>query len=287
MIGRWVVASRWKLRPSALDRKWARAAAVTILVLGTMAFSWARFVEPDLVKLTRVIVETEKLDPGERFVICFISDAHVESFGRREKKALKLVEPEKPNLILLGGDYLNDRSSRATDALARFLEGLGSSAPLVAVKGNWDLWFADPSNVFTRSDVVLVERRGWRKGRVVVRGVPYLDERTISEAVERMDGAEFNICLHHSPCLIEEAARAGFDLYLCGHTHGGQVRLPFYGALVTLSRHGKKYELGRYEVGGMTAYVTSGLGVEGGPAPRVRFLCRPEVVMVEIVGSPR
>ena len=285
VVGRWVLGSRWKPRPSALDRKWARRGSVAVLVFGTIACSWGRFIEPYLVKLTHLTVETEKLAPGERFVLCFVTDAHIESFGRREEKALRLARETNPDLILLGGDYLNNRSARAKKALARFLKGLEACAPLVAVKGNWDLWFADPSEVFARSNVVLVERRGWRKGRVVVRGVPFLDEKTLSEVAARMDKSKFNICLHHSPCLVEEASRAGFDLYLCGHTHGGQVRLPFYGALVTLSRYGKRFELGRYEVEGTTAYVSSGLGLEGGPAPRVRFLCRPEVVVVEVVGA--
>ena len=261
--------------------------AVGVLTCSALAFSWARLVEPGLVKLTRLTVETEKLAPGERFVMCLITDTHLDSFGRRERRALKLAREAAPDLILLGGDYLNDRSERARDALASLLQGLESYAPVVAVKGNWDLWSAYSSAVFARSDVVSLERCAWRKGAIVVRGVPFLDDKRVHQAAESIDPGEFNVCLHHSPCLVEEAAEAGFDLFLCGHTHGGQVRLPFYGALVTLSRHGKKYELGRHELGAMTAYVSSGLGVEGGPAPRVRFLCRPEVVVVEILGASR
>ena len=82
--------------------------------------------------------------------------------------------------------------------------------------------------------------------------------------------------------MIPQAARAGFVLYLTGHTHGGQVRLPVYGALVTLAVHGKRFECGRYELPeGMTAYVSRGLGLEGGHATRVRFMCSPEVVLLE------
>jgi predicted MPP superfamily phosphohydrolase len=73
------------------------------------------------------------------------------------------------------------------------------------------------------------------------------------------------------------------DLYLCGHTHGGQVALPLYGALVTLSKFGKKYESGMYTVGDTILYVNRGIGMEGGLTPKVRFLARPEITVFDIV----
>ena len=73
------------------------------------------------------------------------------------------------------------------------------------------------------------------------------------------------------------------DLYLCGHTHGGQVALPLYGALITLSKFGKKYESGMYESNGTILYVNRGLGLEPKPAPQVRFFARPEITVFDIV----
>ncbi len=72
------------------------------------------------------------------------------------------------------------------------------------------------------------------------------------------------------------------DLYLSGHTHGGQVRLPFYGAVFTASYYGKKYEMGQYQLGPATLYVSRGIGMAGGLIPRVRLLCPPELVLVEL-----
>jgi uncharacterized protein len=71
-------------------------------------------------------------------------------------------------------------------------------------------------------------------------------------------------------------------LQLSGHTHGGQVRLPFYGALFTASLYGKVFEAGRYKLKDLTLYITRGLGLEGAGAPRVRFLCPPEITLWEI-----
>ena len=80
-----------------------------------------------------------------------------------------------------------------------------------------------------------------------------------------------------------EADQARVDLFCAGHVHGGQVGLPLYGALVTLSRHGKRYEAGLYQAGPMRMYVSRGIGMEGGSAPRVRFCSRPEIAVIEAV----
>ncbi len=92
------------------------------------------------------------------------------------------------------------------------------------------------------------------------------------------------LLLYHTPDLAPEAAAAGIDLQLSGHTHGGQVRLPLFGALYAASLYGKRYEVGRLSEGGLTLYVTRGVGLEGKGAPRVRFLCPPEIVLWELGG---
>jgi uncharacterized protein len=95
----------------------------------------------------------------------------------------------------------------------------------------------------------------------------------------------FTILLYHTPDLAPEAAASGIDLQLSGHTHGGQVRLPGYGALFTASLYGKRFESGRIEEDGLTLYVTRGIGMEGKGAPRVRFMTPPEITLWEISGS--
>jgi predicted MPP superfamily phosphohydrolase len=91
--------------------------------------------------------------------------------------------------------------------------------------------------------------------------------------------------LYHTPDLAPEAAEAGVDLQLSGHTHAGQVRLPGYGALYAGSLYGKRFEAGRIRVGEMTLYVTRGIGLEGKGAPRVRFLAPPEIILWELTGA--
>jgi hypothetical protein len=115
---------------------------------------------------------------------------------------------------------------------------------------------------------------GLRCTRERSRDVPRL-RRLLATA----SGDSFTVLLYHSPDLMPEAVELGVDLYLCGHTHGGQIRLPLFGALITSSDFWKRYEMGRYEENDTTLYVSRGLGMEGLGAPRARFLSPPEVIV--------
>jgi predicted MPP superfamily phosphohydrolase len=94
--------------------------------------------------------------------------------------------------------------------------------------------------------------------------------------------AKPHIVLGHAPDFA--MARPPAELLLAGHTHGGQVRLPGIGPLMTLSRAPRKWADGASEVAPGTLLVTSrGIGMERGGAPRLRFLCRPQVILVDLV----
>ncbi len=110
------------------------------------------------------------------------------------------------------------------------------------------------------------------------------DRATLAQMMTKAPDGGLKLLLTHSPDIAPEAAEAGFDLYLCGHTHGGQIRLPLIGALLSSSQLGKRFVMGRYQVKGMTLYTSRGLGMEGLGAPRARFLCPPEIILWEIGG---
>ena len=122
---------------------------------------------------------------------------------------------------------------------------------------------------------------------VQVCGVAFDREEKIASLLGSARKEELTVFLHHWPDEIHTAAEGGVDLYCAGHTHGGQVALPFYGALVTLSQFGKQFEGGLYKVGGTWLNVNRGIGMEGGRAPRVRFCARPEVTVIEVIPEPR
>ena len=91
------------------------------------------------------------------------------------------------------------------------------------------------------------------------------------------------VVLSHTPAVVLEASRRGLEAVLAGHTHGGQVRLPFFGPPITLSRVPRAVAAGGlHELDGRRIYVSRGIGWEHGHAPRVRFLCPPEVTLLEL-----
>jgi predicted MPP superfamily phosphohydrolase len=117
---------------------------------------------------------------------------------------------------------------------------------------------------------------------------PFEDAPRLEQVLETSAGDNFTILLYHTPDLAPNAANTGkIDLQFSGHTHGGQIRLPGIGALFAGSLYGKRFEAGRQAVGGLTLYVTRGIGLEGKAAPRVRFICPPEIILWEIDGEAK
>ncbi|HEY4690654.1 MAG TPA: hypothetical protein VIK33_15170, partial [Anaerolineae bacterium] len=114
---------------------------------------------------------------------------------------------------------------------------------------------------------------------------PSIDGPRLEKVIGEMSSESYTILLYHTPDLVPQAARHGIDLVLCGHTHGGQVRLPIFGALFTGSVYWKRYEMGEYREGGTTMYVSRGIGMEGKGMPRMRFLCPPEIELIELRGT--
>ncbi len=265
--------------------------------IGTLLVIYAFFFEPQSMVVTREYLITSKFRTGEKLRILHFGDLHIERLTAREDKVLKAARSLQPDLILFSGDILS--FSNVDDALARseaqsFFVQLSHVARVFAVAGSppvdrkYVLEF-----VYDGSDVMLLDLEQVNidhpRGSLTLTGIPCThNPEHDGEALGRLNPPRldvFNILLYHTPDLAPKAAALGYDLQLSGHTHGGQVRLPFFGALYTSSLLGKRYESGRYQVGDMDLYVTRGLGMEGKAAPRVRFLCPPEIVLWEISGQ--
>ncbi len=109
------------------------------------------------------------------------------------------------------------------------------------------------------------------------------------ESAIRLDASvppgALSVMMYHEPAIVVQASVTA-NLVLVGHTHGGQIALPFYGALITFAGEGKRFERGMYDLGGRTLHVSRGIGMEGGRAPRMRFFARPDISVIELT-SPR
>jgi predicted MPP superfamily phosphohydrolase len=276
--GRNLLQRRW------LDSRVGRAVVLTVGSLELICFLYAWQVEPRRLERSHVVVESVKLPAGERLRIVHLSDLHIDGHHRLPSGLAEALERARPDLVLLTGDYLNNGSLEAAQALQELVARLTPTRGVYAVTGNWDVrsW-SNARSLLREAGVAMVDSVAME---VPGLSYPLRIHGHFDSSMLASHGPfpGFDIALHHSPDAIEELA-GKVDLYLCGHTHGGQIRLPFFGALITLSKFWKRYEMGRYDVHGTVLYVNRGIGAEGGPVPRMRFLAPPELVVIDGVGT--
>jgi len=254
-------------------------------------------IEPFSIQVTRHEFSFNRLSAeGLPLRIVHLTDPHVERTTVRERKLAPLVDELQPDLILLTGDYLNLSYLDDETALRDFrtlASQLHAPYGVYAVRGSVDSP-ALTERLFADLDIVVLENESVRldiEGQeIYLVGVACshdlsIDVPRLDQALRGVPPDSFKILLYHSPDLIEAASERGIDLYLAGHTHGGQIRMPLYGAVFTSSIYGKQYEAGLFQEGPTYLYVSRGLGLEGAAAPRARFLCRPEVAVHTLQGQ--
>jgi predicted MPP superfamily phosphohydrolase len=282
------LAARWPI--ASLAGLGALQAALWFLLAHGTA------VAPFRIEVTQLNLGYTKIaNPGGPLRIVHLSDLHVERLTRRERALPDLVAGLAPDLIAITGDLLNATFQDDRRALSD-LEGL--LAQLHAPGGIYAVWGSVEVDqpavlrpVLENVGVVILEDRSIeytiRGHRLWIMGLSCshdldADGARLRALLDPAPGEALTVLLYHTPDLMPQAATFGVDLYLAGHTHGGQWRLPVVGALLTSSTYWKRYEAGHYHEGDTHLYVSRGLGMEGFGMPRARFLCPPEVVSISL-----
>ena len=266
-------------------------------ILGTGLVIYGFWIEPHNVTVTRQFLSTKKLKPETRVRVLHLGDLHIERLTEREIQLNQLIKSLNPDLILFSGDFLNLsylKDTKAQQDARRVIQEWKAPLGVFAVTGSpaVDLeetipvlldglpirWLQDEKvNIHVDSDII--QLAGLSCSHKPFEDYPRLQEMIPSKP------SEFTILLYHSPDLAPHSAELGIDLQFSGHTHGGQVRLPGFGAIVTGSLYGRRFQSGRYHLRDLVLYITRGIGMEGAGAPRVRFLCPPEIIIWEIAGA--
>lgn len=269
--------------------RWARRAVLVLAAAAVGCVAWGYFVEPYWLEQTHVSVRCGRLPAGSRPIrIVHISDLHTEAKVRLEEKLVVAIEKMRPDAIVFTGDALISRAGK--DNLQRCMKALAAIAPTYAVLGNWDVNQMAAVDLYEGTGVRVLRgeaARLWIDGtEVYFVGGSTRQWAQTEQALRSLPAAGVRVVLYHYPRQIYEAAAAGADLYVAGHIHGGQIALPFYGAVITMSPFGKRFEHGLYSVKDTWMYVSRGVGLEGGIVPRVRFCARPEVTLIELTAKP-
>lgn len=253
-------------------------AAVGIAATG--AYQWT---SPDRLSLERRTLAP----PGwqvDGFRVALLADPHVNTPRdvARMVEAARLAVEEKPDLIVLAGDYVNYEHPRTIEYIQTSLEPLAEfDGPKIAILGNHDYWIPRPREVMDALEchgVRLLRNDPLDIGDVVVAG---FDDALTGHArfdflSARHQGAS-TLGILHAPDFVS-AVPEQINLVLAGHSHGGQVCLPF-GIPMKLPYGGRRYVAGYYPKAPRPIYVSRGVGLSG---PPYRAFCPPEVSILTI-----
>ena len=237
--------------------------------------------------------------PGsfDGFRIVQLSDLHGKEFGKDNKKLVQAVTEARPDMIALTGDYIESAEDIAvTEKLVRQLTDI---APVYFVSGNHDWASGEIQTLFDtlqscgvtslHNEYVLLEKDG---ESIVLAGVEDPNSWAVMtqpdelvDIIKEEQGGKFTVLLGHRNYWIEKYPELEVDIILCGHSHGGIIRLPLIGGLAgTGGEILPEYDKGLYRTENYSMLVSGGLGdVRGIP----RFLNNPQVLPVSLPAYPQ
>jgi uncharacterized protein len=228
--------------------------------------------------------------------ILHLSDLQAPAIGPHEERALRLAAAQPADLVLWTGDYIQPRLARTRERAEVDLRALLAHVPfraplgVYAVRGDVDRNWPGP---LAGTGITLL---GGEAVRLPLPGGRYLSlagltpgmsrghhNAALVQLVKSLPAEDLHIVFGHNPDFsIALADHAPVTLALAGHTHGGQVALPFFGPPYTKSRLPRSLASGLGDYRGQALHVSAGIGMERGPAPQVRFRCPPEICLIDL-----
>ena len=277
--------------PEPKKHPWLRWTPLAVFVsLGVWAFG----IEPGWLAERQLTLTSPQWHAPE-MTIAVASDLHVGSPHAGVamlERVVAGINAAKPDLILLPGDFvIRGVVGGETISPAETAEHLAKlSAPLgvFATLGNHDWWFDHTGHAvrdaLTAKGIRVLEnepvtlQHGGQKMVLIGIGDDMTDHVDVRKAMKGVTSAQSSVVMVHDPATLQELP-AGPALAVAGHTHGGQVALPFVGALITPGRAPREHAYGWVNAGPVPAFVTAGVGTSILP---VRFNRRPEYLIIRL-----
>jgi predicted MPP superfamily phosphohydrolase len=248
---------------------------------------YATHVEPRWLRTDRATLDVAVVD-GDPIRVGVIADLQTTRITDHERRAIDRLMAEEPDLILLAGDYLQSDGPefRAELPEARdLLAELSAPGGVFLVQGDVDSpermeLLTEGLDVEWLDHEVVSTEVGGR--RIHLGGIPpsfaSAESRATIASLAEHSSEDLRILVSHRPDAVYEVPEGGADLVVAGHTHGGQVALPFIGPPITLSNVPRDVAAGGlHEVDGVPIYLSVGVGLERHNAPQVRFGVRPSI----------
>jgi hypothetical protein len=274
-----------------------------ILLLGTSTIIYGSFIEPKILIVNKQEIDLPKIEKPIKIV--FIADLQTGPYRQTKysQKVVNKIKELKPDLIIFGGDLIDNNSGQDNEIqyLKPFAE-LTKNIPFFAINGNHEYGVGHPINMaFPKTG--LVDKHLEVENAMTKLGVDYLTNelRTIIingqslqifggdssfalkldfSALKNRDSNLPLIAVLHDPLDVYTGSTYKPDLILSGHTHGGQIRLPFFGPIGRMDlKTPTAWYKGWSEYKGVKFFVTSGLGETG---VRARLFNPPEIVLLTL-----
>lgn len=255
---------------------------ILILILVGVAID-SLLIEPNILRVKKYPLPDANL---KGLKIVFVSDFHITPNGqKRFDKLINKINNEKPDIVLSTGDFVGgykDNETMPIEDIAQNLTKIKSKYGIITVLGNHD-WDTDGIKITKTLEANNIKvlansnvKINTNNKEISIAGVEDLKTRKpdIDKALTNTNNP--TILLTHSPDVFPNVPQE-VNLTLAGHLHGGQIRLPFWGALTVPSKYGNKYTTGKITENGKTMIVTNGIGMSILP---IRFNCPPEIVVI-------
>jgi uncharacterized protein len=221
------------------------------------------------------------------FRILHLADPHVDGMDGLAEIVAERVAALSADLCVMTGDYrfkMEGPCDGVYSRMATILSGVRAHQGVLAILGNHD-----ESNIAVEleslgvrmliNEAVEITRGGDSLWMIGVDDPHHYGCDDLDRALESVPPDAFKVVLAHSPEMFAEAAAAEIHLYLCGHTHAGQICLPGIGAPLMNADCPRAYTHGRWQHGGMLGYTSAGVGCSLLP---VRYNCPPEIALIEL-----
>ena len=247
---------------------------------------WGVLIEPNILVVQKYKVENSKLR-GIRAVLA--GDFHIKPYQEnRLKYVVKKINAQNPDIVFLIGDYVNMHEDKASFPIAQIAERLAEIRPakkIYTVLGNHD-YYKDGRKIkkeLSLKGITVLENRSVytrvKDKLICIAGI----EDLITGFPNLNKALRFSvsptILLSHQPDIFYKVPES-VDLILAGHTHGGQINIPFYGSVIVPSKYGTRFSKGFFKENGRRMIVTKGIGTSIIP---VRFDSFPEIVVIDFI----
>ena len=276
---------------------------IVIVLLLLLVVLLRIYIDNEIPKVSNVEIKSPKLpEVFDGYKILQLSDLHSKSFGNNNEKLIDMIDKESPNIIVMTGDMVtaNEKDFTVFYSLVKeltkkyrvyYVYGNHEGELSLKLKSEITAFLKENGVIVLDNDYISIEKNN---EKINLYGLCYtqkyysykggkkhiITENYIKNKLGTIDKNKYNILLTHNPLFFDAYSGYGFDLTLSGHVHGGLIRLPFIGGILSPERKFfPQYSAGVYEKGNSKLVVSRGLsrGTKG-----FRFFNRPDVVSITL-----